>query len=194
MGMLYVSSIIGLALCAPKGVDDDSRTSTTQVPISKRINKLNNDGSYAFGLEAGGSISKVKETIKLINPEEDFSTDDNENGIPDALENAPVARVSTSPIQMAEPLLPKKEIDPTFAAAPQTAVKTSQLEPFAFIQRAPQGFPFSFVTPAPNPKLESFNEAQSFPRHAPQLVIGQFQSHSFRPQSFQFNPQFTSFN
>ncbi|XP_065573748.1 uncharacterized protein LOC136035723 [Artemia franciscana] len=273
--IIYVSCIIGLALCAPLGTYDDSRTSPTVVPILKQINQVSNDGSYTFGYEAGdGSfkvetrdplgningrygfidpegnfkvvdytagnnaafaakadhipvamlplpassensgaadlpfiplmeITQAKKAIKLTNAEEDFSTDVDENGFPDALQNvipnlkgasvaAPVA--DKAPVPTAVPMPQQQRIVPIYTVVRQISPSSSQSDPNTFIHQSPQEFPFSFVAPAQNAKLEQLNQARPQPKTAPQLAIGQFQSHSFQPQSFQFSPKFTSFN
>jgi len=58
--LLCVSAIVGLAMCAPQGARDESPTTTTQVPILKQINKVNDDGSYTFGYEAADGTFKVE--------------------------------------------------------------------------------------------------------------------------------------
>ncbi|XP_065573751.1 uncharacterized protein LOC136035726 isoform X2 [Artemia franciscana] len=204
--LIYVSCIIGLAICAPLGTYDDSRTSTTVVPILKQINQVSNDGSYTFGYEAGDGSFKAKKAIKLTNAEEDLSTDVDENGFQDALQNlipnlkgasvaAPVAPVADkAPVPTAVPMPQQQRIVPIYTVVRQISPSSSQSDPNTFINQSLQEFPFSFVAPAQNAKLEQLNQARPQPKTAPQLAIGQFQSHSFQPQSFQFSPMFTSFN
>ncbi|KAK4016510.1 hypothetical protein OUZ56_031466 [Daphnia magna] len=63
--------ILALAVCAvsalPQGgrvveevVEVEAKTTTTPVPIIKQINKVNDDGSYTFGYEAGDGSFRIE--------------------------------------------------------------------------------------------------------------------------------------
>ncbi len=62
--------ILALAVCAvsafPQGkvaVDEaepEAKSTTTPVPIIKQINKVNDDGSYTFGYEAGDGSFRIE--------------------------------------------------------------------------------------------------------------------------------------
>ncbi|KAK2721323.1 uncharacterized protein LOC136035722 [Artemia franciscana] len=278
MKLFCVSSIIAFALSAPQGTRDESRSSTTQVPILNQINQVNDDGSYTFGYEAGDGTFKVetrdprgnitgrygyvdpegylkvvdyaagtntgfnakanhipvspfplpvpfgdstgadlsftsfvevpqaKETIEIFNDQEDFGNDPDEDRILGTLENnisdlkrAPVPALSApfavpASVQTDVPLPQQQQTEPLFSAVQQESATNIQSEPNAFTQKTPPGFDLSFDAPVQNAKLEQLNQARPLLQKIPQLVIDQFQSHSFQPQSFHFNPQFIFFN
>ena len=63
--------ILALAVCAvsafpqgrgvvPDAVEAEAKTTTTPVPIIKQINKVNDDGSYTFGYEAGDGSFRIE--------------------------------------------------------------------------------------------------------------------------------------
>lgn len=41
-------------------VEVEAKTTTTPVPIIKQINKVNDDGSYTFGYEAGDGSFRIE--------------------------------------------------------------------------------------------------------------------------------------
>lgn len=61
---------MALAVCAvsafPQGrvavdeVEPEAKSTTTPVPIIKQINKVNDDGSYTFGYEAGDGSFRIE--------------------------------------------------------------------------------------------------------------------------------------
>ncbi|XP_065573887.1 uncharacterized protein LOC136035855 [Artemia franciscana] len=202
--LLYLSGIMALALCAPPSAREESRTSTNQAQILKQINHVNDDGLYTFGYEAGNSTFKAKETMSLPSTDENFSPDADKNGIQGTLENAipnlkavlnpTLVAPVVGPVHAAAPVPHQQQIAPIFTLARQTSDTNNQSDPSAIIKQAPQGYQFSFVAPTQNTKMEHLNQARTLLHTLPQLVIGQFQSNSFQPQSFYFSPQYTSFN
>lgn len=62
---------MALAVCAvsafpqgrivvPDEVEPEAKSTTTPVPIIKQINKVNDDGSYTFGYEAGDGSFRIE--------------------------------------------------------------------------------------------------------------------------------------
>ncbi|KAK2721652.1 hypothetical protein QYM36_003826, partial [Artemia franciscana] len=169
---IYVSCIIGLAICAPLGTYDDSRTSTTVVPILKQINQVSNDGSYTFGYEAGDGSFKAKKAIKLTNAEEDLSTDVDENGFQDALQNlipnlkgasvaAPVAPVADkAPVPTAVPMPQQQRIVPIYTVVRQISPSSSQSDPNTFINQSIMALALCAPPSAREESRTSTNQAQ----------------------------------
>ncbi|XP_065557309.1 uncharacterized protein LOC136025324 [Artemia franciscana] len=102
--------------------------------------------------------------------------------------------VVAAPVHTATPVPHQQQIAPIFTHARQTSDTNDQSDPNGIIKQHPQVYQFSFVAPTQNTKIEHLNQARTLLHTLPQLAIGQFQSHSFQPQSFYFGPQFTSFN
>lgn len=83
--------ILALAVCAvsafPQGrdavdevaVEPEAKSTTTPVPIIKQINKVNDDGSYTFGYEAGDGSFRIEKKelngyVKGIRPNSTITT------------------------------------------------------------------------------------------------------------------------
>jgi hypothetical protein len=70
--LIFAIQILALAVCAvsafPQGrvavdevaVEPEAKSTTTPVPIIKQINKVNDDGSYTFGYEAGDGSFRIE--------------------------------------------------------------------------------------------------------------------------------------
>ena len=79
--LVMTVALLGVALAAPHAEhrskddqDDEEKEEKVVVPILKQINRLNDDGSYTFGFEAGDGTFRVYDHSSLsLMPRRHFS-------------------------------------------------------------------------------------------------------------------------